>query len=67
MPDRRVLEIPYALLDDEADALLRRQMRPNMDRSPLNIKVRDGTPIQACPRDWWETLAAQHIERRKQE
>jgi hypothetical protein len=65
MGDRRVLEIPYALLDDEADSLMRRQGMPNMDRSPLNIKARDGTPIQACPRDWWETLAKQHIERRK--
>lgn len=67
MPDRKVLEIPYQALDDEADALMRRQMRPNMDRSPLTIRAKDGTPIQNCPREWWEQLAAQHMERRKTE
>ena len=67
MPDRRILEVPYQLLDDEADALLRRQMRPNMDRSPLKIKMRDGTVIEQAPREWFEQLAASHVERRKKE
>jgi hypothetical protein len=67
MADRRVLEVPYQMLDDEADALLRRQMRPNMDRSPVKIKMRDGTVIEAAPRDWFEGLAASHVQRRKQE
>lgn len=65
-----VLEIPYAALDDEADALVRRQMRPNMDRSNVIVRARDGTFInknQGVPRDWWENLAAQHVQRRKQE
>lgn len=67
MPDRRVLEVPYQTLDDEADALLRRQMRPNVVRDPLDLKMRDGTMLKQAPRDWFEGLAAAHVQRRKQE
>lgn len=68
MPDRRVLEIPYQALDDEADALQRRQMQPHPDRTPLAVvRAKDGTPIQNFPRDFWEQLAASHIERRQME
>lgn len=67
MPDRRVLTIPYMTLDDEADALMRRQMRPNSDRSPLKVKTVEGHVIAEAPRDWFEQLAAGHIERRKVE
>lgn len=67
MPDRKVLTIPYMLLDDEADALLRRQMRPNMDRSPLKLKSVEGVVIAQAPRDWFEGLSATHIQRRKTE
>ena len=67
MPDRKVLNIPYMLLDDEADALVRRQMRPNADRTPLRVKTLEGVILEQAPRDWFESLAATHIQRRKTE
>ena len=67
MPDSRNLEIPYHLLDEEADMLQQRAMKPSPDRKPLTINCKDGTPIQGVPREWWEQLAANHIGRRKQE
>jgi len=67
MPDRKVLTIPYMALDDEADALIRRQMRPNPDRSPLRLKSVEGMVMEQAPRDWFEGLAATHIQRRKTE
>jgi hypothetical protein len=67
MNDRRVLTIPYMVLDDEADALMRRQMRPNADRSPVRLKTVEGVPLNETPRDFFESLAATHIQRRKTE
>lgn len=70
MPDGRMLEIPFPALDDEADALVSRAMNPSMDRANVRLRARDGTPINGndgVPRDWWEALAAQHVQRRKTE
>lgn len=67
MADRHVLTIPYMALDDEADALERRQMRPSSDRSALTIRTVEGQQLKDSPRDWWEQLAAGHINRRKTE
>jgi len=70
MPDGKMLEIPFPALDDEADSLLARSMNPSMDRSNVLLRARDGTPINGqdgVPRDWWESLAAQHVQRRKTE
>lgn len=62
-----IKEIPYYPLDEEADALLQRGMRPNPDRSDITVLCSDGFKVDKCPRDWWEQLAAGHINRRKQE
>lgn len=62
-----IKEIPYFPLDEEADMLLQRGMRPSADRSEVTVTFKDGFKVDNCPRDWWENLAAQHIQRRKQE
>lgn len=70
MPDGKMLEVRYQDLDDEADNFVRRGMQPNMDRSPVNIRARDGTQINGMhgmPRDFFEALALQHVQRRKQD
>lgn len=70
MPDSRILEIRYQDLDDEADAFLRRNMQPSPDRSPVQLRTKDGTIINGMtgtPREFFEGLALQHLSRRKQE
>jgi hypothetical protein len=68
MPNGAILEVSFPALDDEADALVARAMHPNTDRTNVKVRARDGTPINGndgVPRDWWEGLAAQHVQRRK--
>lgn len=67
MQDGQLREVPYKALDEEADLLMARAMQPSPDRSELRIIFKDGTPMEKFPRDFWEQLAAQHIERRKAE
>lgn len=59
--------IPYRDLDDEADRLIQRGMQPSTDRSPLTVRFEAGRPMENTPREWWEQVAAQHVQRRKQE
>ena len=59
--------IPYRALDEEADMLLQRGMQPHPDRTPLTVRFVSGQRMKEVPRDWWESLAAGHLQRRKQE
>jgi len=67
MGDGRVLEVPYKILDDEADFLMSRGMTPHSDRTPIRLQFKDGTVMDKTPRDWFEQLAANHVQRRTQE
>jgi len=71
-----IVVIPYTLLDDEADAMLGRGMRPHPDQRPFDCPVVDqaGQPIldqngrvwklPNAPRDWFEKFVVDHINRR---
>lgn len=59
--------IPYRDLDDEADRLIQRGMQPSTDRNPITVRFEGGGVMEHTPRDWWEQVAAQHIQRRKLE
>ena len=67
MPGGAVEVVPYRALDEEADLLLQRGMQPHTDRTPLTIRFTSGQMMKNVPRDWWEGLAAGHLQRRKQE
>jgi hypothetical protein len=67
MPGGMVEVIPYRALDDEADQLTQRGMQPNPDRTPMTIRFVSGQQMKEVPRDWWESLAAGHLQRRKAE
>jgi hypothetical protein len=59
--------IPYRALDDEADLLQQRGMQPNPDRTAVTIRFVSGQFMKDTARDWWEGLAAGHLQRRKLE
>jgi len=59
--------VPYRDLDDEADRLMQRGMQPNTDQNPITVRFKSGQQMPNTPREWWDNLAAQHIQRRKQE
>lgn len=66
----RIVEVPYAALDDEADALAQRGGRPSPDRSDVSVRATDGTVVnypKGIPRDFWEQLVVAHAQRRGQE
>lgn len=59
--------VPYRDLDDEADRLMQRGMQPSPDRSAVTVRFQSGQQMPNTPREWWESLSAGHIQRRKQE
>lgn len=67
MGNGAVETIPYRALDEEADLLQQRGMQPHPDRTPLTVRFVTGQVLKNAPRDWWEGLAAGHLQRRKQE
>lgn len=65
LPDGNTVEVPYAVADREADALLARRSPPTDE--VVDLPISGGERIKGVSRSWVDQIAAAHIERRRRE